>query len=62
MRVAVCDLRLKHRVIILLERACLHNRIEETDANFPDQNVQRHSVTSLDAAPPLANGPIVAGG
>ena len=61
-RVAVCDLRLMHRVIILIEKACLHNRIEKTDANFLDQNVQRHSVTSLDATPPLANGPIVAGG
>ena len=30
---------------------------EETDANFPDQNVQRHSVTSLETARSLANGP-----
>ena len=45
-----------HRVIILLEGACLHNRMQ-TDANFPDQNVQRHSVTSLEAARSLANGP-----
>ena len=32
------------------------------DANFPDQNVQRHSMTSLETAGSLANGPIVAGG
>ena len=30
---------------------------EETDANFPNQNVQRHSVTSLETARSLANGP-----
>ena len=47
-----------HRVIILLERACLHNRKgKKTDANFPDQNVQRLNVTSLETARSLANGP-----
>ena len=34
-------------------------RMEESDANFPDQNVQRHSVTSLKTACSLANGPIL---
>ena len=34
---------------------------EETDANFSDQNVQRHSVTSLENARSLANGPVVEG-
>ena len=29
---------------------------------FPDQNVQRHSVTSLETSRSLANGPIVSGG
>ena len=33
------------------------NTQEETDANFPDQNVQRHSVTSLETARSLANDP-----
>ena len=32
-------------------------RTGRSDANFPDQNVQRHSVTSLEAARSLANGP-----
>ena len=35
---------------------------KETDANFPDQNVQRHSVTSLGTALSLANGPSWGGG
>ena len=30
---------------------------EESDANFPDQIVQRHSVTSLETTRSLANGP-----
>ena len=30
---------------------------EQSDANFPYQNVQRHSVTSLETALSLANGP-----
>ena len=33
----------------------------ETDANFRDQNVQRHSMTSLETARPLANGPSCGG-
>ena len=41
-----------HRVIILNR-----GRTEETDANFPDQNVQLHSVTSIETARSLANGP-----
>ena len=39
------------------DSARLHNRIERIDANFPDQNVQRHSVTSLESARSLANDP-----
>ena len=31
--------------------------LKESDANFPDQNVQRCSVTSLETARSLANGP-----
>ena len=31
--------------------------LQETDANFSDQNVQRHSVTSLETALSLANDP-----
>ena len=31
-----------HRVIILNRVACLTREQEESDANFPDQNVQRH--------------------
>ena len=30
---------------------------EESDAKFPDQNVQRHGVTTLETARSLANGP-----
>ena len=40
-----------HRVILIKEKG------EESDANFPDQNVQRHRVTSLETACSLANGP-----
>ena len=54
-------MELGNRVIILLERACLHNRIGRNDVNFPYQNVQRHSMTSLETARSLANGPIVPG-
>ena len=46
-----------HRVKILLDRACVTIEYEETDANFPDQNVQRHSMTSLETARSLANVP-----
>ena len=35
---------------------------EESDANFPDRNVQRHSVTSLATARSLANRPYLGGG
>ena len=35
---------------------------EESDANFPDQNVQRHGVTSLETTRLLANGPSWGGG
>ena len=45
----------EHRVIILLERACLHNRIGRNWCKFPDQDVQRHSVTSFETARSLAN-------
>ena len=45
-----------HRVIILNRGTiCLAKEREETDANFPDQNVQRHSVTSLETAHLLVN-------
>ena len=54
---AMQKVRFTHRVIILLERACLHNRTGSNDANFPDQNVQRHSVTSFETARSLANDP-----
>ena len=36
-----------HRVIILLERACLAREREESDEIFTDRSLQRHSVTSL---------------
>ena len=36
--------------------------MEETDANFTDQNVQRHSVTSHETARSLAYGPSWGGG
>ena len=32
-------------------------RTQKSDANFPDQNVQRHSVTSHETARLLANDP-----
>ena len=51
-----------HRVIILLERACLHNKIGRKWCKLPDQNVQRHSVTSLETACSLANDPSWGGG
>ena len=47
-----------HRVIIL----CLAKEREESDANFPYQNVQRHSATSHETACSLANGPSWGGG
>ena len=51
-----------HRVIISLEREHAFTiEWEETDANFPYQNVQCHSVTSLETDRSLADGPIVAG-
>ena len=31
-------------------------KTEESDENFPDQNVQRHSMTSQETARSLANG------
>ena len=37
-------------------------RTEKSDADFPDQNVQCHSVTSLETARSLANGPSWEGG
>ena len=37
-------------------------RMEESDANFPYQNVQRHSVTSLETARSLAKMAAVGGG
>ena len=42
----------------------INNMLENvtTDANFPDQNVQRHNVKSLETARSLAYGTIVAGG
>ena len=40
-----------------MEGACLAREREESDVNFPDQNVQRHSVTLLETARSLANGP-----
>ena len=40
-----------------MEEACLARKREESDANFSDQNVQRHSVTSLETALTLANSP-----
>ena len=36
--------------------------LEETDANFPDLKMQRHSVTSLENARSLANCPSWGGG
>ena len=36
---------------------CLAKEREESDGIFPDRSVQRHSVTSLDTARLLANGP-----
>ena len=44
-----------HRAIILIEGACLAKEREESDASFPDQNVQRHSVTSHGTARSLAS-------
>ena len=48
-----------YSVIILIEGACLIEGAEreESDAIFPDQNVQRHSMTSNGTARSLANGP-----
>ena len=48
----------EHRVIIILERSCLHNRIGRNRCkNFSDQIVQRHRLTSLETARSLANDP-----
>ena len=44
-------------MILNIEGACLAREREESDANFPDQNVQRLSVTSLETERSLANGP-----
>ena len=52
-----CTESCTHRIIILIERACLHNRIGRNRCKFSDQNVQRHSVTSLETARSLANDP-----
>ena len=46
-----------YRVIILIEGACLARERKESDAILPDRSVQRHSVTSLEIARSLANGP-----
>ena len=46
-----------HRVIILNRGSMPRKRTEESDAILPDRSVQRHSVTSLEAARSLANGP-----
>ena len=51
-----------YRVIILKREHAFARKREETDANFPDQNVQRHSVTSLDTALSLGNGTSWGGG
>ena len=40
-----------------VEGACLARELEKSDANFPDHNVQRHNVTSLQTARSLANDP-----
>ena len=40
-----------------MEGACLAREREESDAILPDRSVQRHSVTSLETARSLANGP-----
>ena len=53
---------MKHRAIILNKTKCLQREREESDANFPVQNVQRHSMTSLVTARSLANGPSWGGG
>ena len=39
-----------------MEGTCLAREREESDANFPEQNVQCHSVTSLETACSLPNG------
>ena len=41
----------------IIEGTCLARELEERDANFPDQNVQHYSVTSLETASSLDNGP-----
>ena len=45
-----------------MEGACLAKEREESDANVPDQNVQRHNVTSLETVHLLANSPSWGGG
>ena len=42
---------------MLIEGACLARERKESDANFSDQNVQRHSVTSNGTARSLVNDP-----
>ena len=51
-----------HRVIILLERACLHNRIGRNWCKFsrPECATSQRAISRTDRS--LANGPIVAGG
>ena len=55
-------LALYHRVIILNRGSMLRKRTGKGDANFPDQNVKRLSVTSLETARSLANGSSWGGG
>ena len=55
--ICICQNPTTHRVIILNRGSCLAREREESDANFPEQNVQRHRVTSLETACSLANGP-----
>ena len=45
-----------HRLLGSLRGVCLARKREESDANFPDQNMQRHSVTSLETARSLDRG------
>ena len=47
---------------MITEGARLAKEREESDAILPDRSVQRHSVTSLETARSLANGPSWRGG
>ena len=47
----------QHRVIMLIEGACLAREREENDAILFNRSVQRHSVKSLETALSLANSP-----